>query len=155
MKISTSAGLKHSLKVYNAIKRSKQFSKIKIDEKYGNEIYVDTFYNGRETGFTFTIYPCMRGSRNITKMVWCVYEHRNSDQIILNGREYRADDHSDMPYDLPYKTDSKWDYIASFDYNQGNKCSARLIKEVKAYVKKLNKAKRDDIKAAIKNALKD
>ena len=85
-KIQYSAGLNNSLRVLNYLKKYKNIG----------EIYVNTLQNGRETGLTFIV---ERKNNNVEQkdfFTFCVYEHRNSDEIIINGKE------GFLSYELPY-----------------------------------------------------
>ena len=87
---------------------------IRDDERLKNvNILVRCFQNLREVGLTFTS----------NGMTYCIYEHRNSDAIIINGKK----DWTGCSGDLPYKTDSKWDAIKTFDFNKHLECADYLI----------------------------
>jgi|GEM_PF-2786110 len=85
------------------------------DEVYGIEIEVTEFDNCREHGYQYEV---TNGKQNV---VFCVYEHRNSDGLIINGcrKEYVSS------YG-PYNGESKYDYLASFSYNEHYKCASQL-----------------------------
>jgi hypothetical protein len=78
-------------------------------------IEIGEFDNCRESGFTYSL---LGGKQD---MVFCVYEHRNSDSIIINGcmRQH-------MKAYGPYNGDSKWDYLATFSYGDYTGCAERL-----------------------------
>lgn len=79
-------------------------------------VAVGTFTNCRECGLTFRV---MENGRAFT---WCVYEHRNSDDIIINGKEGYVSSNGD----LPYMADDKWSYITLFSYNQHYEVAEKL-----------------------------
>ena len=85
-------------------------------------ISIGAFTNCRENGLTFMF-------SEKKSFTWCVYEHRNSDEIILNG----AEGYISMNGELPYKSGSKYNYIAGFSYNQHYECAERLAKEIISY----------------------
>ena len=92
-----------------------------------NTICVGALQNCREQGYTFLVYNLNTGK----SFTWCTYEHRNSDGIIINGKEgYHCGSG-----DLPYKGDSKWDCIASFSYNEFDRAAKRLASEIIHFVK--------------------
>ena len=79
------------------------------------DIYVRCFHNRRENGLTFTALD--------TDWTFCVYEHRNSDQIIINGKK----GYTSLCGELPYKEEGdKWDYFKSFKYDQYHECYVYL-----------------------------
>lgn len=114
--ITVSQGLKISLVVLELLRNNEELKDIEID--------VGTFTNCRECGLTFKIMKT--GGKSFT---WCVYEHRNSDQIIVNGRE----GYISMNGELPYKADSKYDYLNSFDYGNYERCADYLAEEFKYF----------------------
>jgi hypothetical protein len=109
MRIELSNGLGVSLKVLKYLKRNKTLKSIK------GCIVIGTFTNCRECGLTF-----MYSEKK--SFTWCVYEHRNSDSIIINGKS----GYISMADDLPYCSDSKWDYLGEFSYNEHSKCADSL-----------------------------
>lgn len=115
--ITLSQGLLNSLFVLEYLRNNEDLKGIDID--------VGTFTNCRECGLTFKYY----GKKSFT---WCVYEHRNSDSIIINGKE----GYISMSDDLPYMADSKYKYLAEFSYNQHFKCSEKLAKMILDFHKK-------------------
>lgn len=78
---------------------------------------IGEFDNCREYGFTYSILG------GVQDMVFCVYEHRNSDQIIINGCK-RQDV---KPYG-PYNGTNKYDYLANFSYDQYAEAAEQLAK---------------------------
>jgi len=91
------------------------------------EVYVECFQNCRENGLTFTVHNNKGEGKT-----WCVYEHRNSDDIIVNSKN----DWTSFNGDLPYKADSKWVYDMAFRYDEISKCADYLKKEFLNYAKK-------------------
>lgn len=77
---------------------------------------VGEFYNCREEGFTYSL---LNGKQD---MVFCVYEHRNSDSIIINGCK-----RENMKSYGPYNGGSKWDYLYSFGYGEYSDCVEKLV----------------------------
>ncbi len=108
-------GLKVALIVLECIRDSDDLKDI--------EVGVGALMNCREQGLTF--YAANKKHKYFT---WCVYVHRNSDSIILNGKAGLLS----AAGELPYKGD-KWECIASFSYDNHLACAENLIKEIKDY----------------------
>lgn len=111
--IQMSSGLEISLKVLKLFKRNTELKKHKKIN-----IGIGTFTNCRECGLTFM---CDKGAKFFT---FCVYEHRNSDDIIINGKK----GYISLCGDLPYKGDSKYVYFKNFKYNQFQETADFLAK---------------------------
>lgn len=85
----------------------------------GTQLEIKEFDNCRESGY---MYRVIGAEQDIT---FSVYEHRNSDEIIINGcltenvQSYGA-----------YNGDSKWDYLNSFSYDQHYKTADQLSKHL-------------------------
>lgn len=96
-----------------------------------------TFDNCREYGVTFTV-PGWQ---------FCVYEHRNSDEICVQG----------CPVDLvqPYGPyggiRDKWDVLARANYEMYGAAAVSLIDALR-YVNQYPKATRQEVKAALARA---
>lgn len=118
--IEVAEGLKHSFRILNLLKRDKDLKSI--------EIYVRCFMNCRECGLTFTIYP---KSNRLESKTFCIYEHRNSDEIIINSKVGWGG-FSDQ---LPYKGESKYEYDVAFRYNEHEKCYLWLREKILKLVK--------------------
>ena len=101
-------GLNISLKILDLIKKDKDLKKYRI--------CVNCFQNCREMGLTFT------NLDSNDDMTYCVYEHRNSDDIIINGKK----NWTSFAGDLPYIGKTKYDCIASFRAGQIKECFLRL-----------------------------
>ena len=69
--ISIENGLEISLKVLEELKK----------HKLNKDVTIGTFTNCRECGLTFRVFGKEKS------FTWCVYEHRNSDEIIINGKQ--------------------------------------------------------------------
>lgn len=134
-RIEINPGIIAGMKVAEMLKQSPR-----LKDKF---VAVSTMQNGREQGLSFWVSsfaweqvedePGFRRERNTQKtFTWCVYEHRNSDALILNGKEGICNSAGD----LPYMTDSKWDYIAAVEPGEYRKLANRLIKEILAFYKK-------------------
>ncbi len=106
--ITLSQGLKNSLIVLEHLRDNTDLKDINI--------IIGTFTNCRECGLTFLM---SEGNKAFT---WCVYEHRNSDSIIINGKE----GYISCAGELPYIADSKWEYLAEFKYNEHYECAIKL-----------------------------
>lgn len=113
--ITLNQGLTNSLEVLKILKKDKDLK--------DKDIYVRGFHNGRETGLTFTVRSNKKPYDTIT---YCVYEHRNSDSIIVNSKK----NWTAFNGELPYKADSKWIYDASFSYGDYEGCAKFLKKKL-------------------------
>lgn len=103
--IQLTQGLVNSLVILELLRNDERLKKLTI--------YVNCFQNCREMGLTF----------GIGLMTYCIYEHRNSDQIIINGKKNWCG-HSG---DLPYSGEDKWSNIASFSPGKYDECAEYLI----------------------------
>jgi len=106
------SGLRISLVVLEILRNDEELKDV--------DVSVACFTNCRECGLTFTVYT----HPHFSQTTYCVYEHRNSDEIIVNHKE----DWCGMNGDLPYMADSKYKYDASFSYNEYEKC-AQFLKD--------------------------
>jgi len=89
-------------------------------------VAVGTFTNRRENGLTFRV------SKTDRAFTFCIYEHRNSDSIIINGKK----GYNTASGDLPYMKDSAFGYMASFSAGQYQECTDRLIEMIKKFYNK-------------------
>jgi hypothetical protein len=120
--IALSSGLKNSLVVLELLRNNEELKDIPVS--------VGTFTNSRECGLTFAII----GKQCFT---WCVYEHRNGDSIIINGKS----GYISMNGELPYIADSNWEYIASFEFGEYSQAAEKLSELVQDFWKKEKKMK--------------
>lgn len=85
------------------------------DNLQGKILEIKPFDNCRESGYMYRVL----GSKQ--DCTFCVYEHRNSDEIIINGcltqdvKSYGA-----------YGGSSKWDYLYRFSYDEYYAVAKRL-----------------------------
>ena len=107
--ISLSKGLEISLIILEQLRNMEKLKDI--------DVFVGTFTNREECGLTFKIIK-----KDLSYFTFCVYEHGNSDEIIING----IDGYITACGKLPYKSDNRWDYIAKFDYNQFLEAAEKL-----------------------------
>lgn len=104
------------------------------------DIHVGTFTNCREQGLTFCVSSTTENGEYFVfdAFTWCVYEHRNSDEIIINGKKGLIS----MNGDLPYMGESKWEYLASFSWGEYSECATKLADFMQEWARKgLVKAK--------------
>lgn len=114
MRIELSSWLVVSQEILKRLKKRKW-------ELKGIDIFVWTFTNCRECWYTYMV---SKGEKNFT---FCTYEHRNSDDIIINGKEWRIS----WNWDLPYISDSKWAYLWSAYYKEYDRATDILIERIK------------------------
>jgi hypothetical protein len=119
------AGLKNSLIVLEHLR-------VYEDDLEGISISVGAFTNCREQGLTFQVWNSNTGEY----FTYCIYEHRNSDQIIINGKEGIVS----LAGDLPYAEGNKYGYIESFPYNAHYECAEYLKDHIVAFAKTKHKA---------------
>jgi hypothetical protein len=114
--ISVSQGLKNSLIILEHLRNNEELNKL-------CDISVGAFTNCREVGLTFILTGVNDDSGNYLRgdihtgasvvFTYCIYEHRNSDSIIINGKEGYVTNNGE----LPYAGETKYDYLAEFPYN--------------------------------------
>lgn len=99
---------------------------------YYYNIHVGAFTNCREVGLTFAAlgwYDQDHRYHSITPFTWCVYEHRNSDEIIINGKEGLVS----LNGDLPYAGDSHHSYLASYSRGEYDLAAGKLADLIQEY----------------------
>lgn len=94
-------------------------------EKNDTHVVIYALQNCREQGYQYSVYS----RKTLKTFTWCTYEHRNSDQIIINGKEGI---HT-MSGDIPYKGD-KFNFIESFEYNQFYEAAEALSKMIIKFI---------------------
>ena len=123
--VTLSKGLINSLVILEFIRNN--------EELKNYDISVGTFTNCREAGLTFIVSGYTDKNREyhvIEPFTYCIYEHRNSDDIIINGKDGYISANGDLPYNGKYK----YDYIVAFEYNQHYECSCRLAELITNHV---------------------
>ena len=119
--IELSNWLEISLEILKRLKKRKK-------ELKWFEIVIWTFTNCRECWLTYMVNK--KWDRTI-KFTFCTYEHRNSDSIIINWKEWYISHN----WDLPYQWD-KYDYLWSVWPEEYDKATDVLIDEIKKYFNK-------------------
>ena len=94
-----------------------------LDDDDYLDIEVGEFDNCRESGFTY------RALNSAIDFTFCVYEHRNSDQLIINGCLTK-----DVKHYGPYGSNDKYFSYARFSYNQHYDCASRLLELISSVV---------------------
>lgn len=123
--LQLTSGLKNSLLVLELLRNNEELC-TKCD------ITVGTFTNCRENGLTFVVLGYYDDAGQLISeslhqaFTYCVYEHRSSDTIIINGKP----GYVSMCGDLPYKSDSSSDYIQSFMYDDYMGCAEDLAQRI-------------------------
>lgn len=120
--ITLSSGLQNSLVVLQHLRANCDIEEF--------DISVGTFTNCRECGLTFVLHNFTRKANQI--FTFCIYEHRNSDKIIINGKEGQRTCNGD----LPYQGESKDTFIAEFHYNEHFKCAKKLAELIEEFYEK-------------------
>ena len=119
--ITLSMGLKNSIIVLEHLRN--------MEEPEDTPISIGTFTNCRECGYTFLVM-----NEKGKAFTWCIYEHRNSDSIIINGKK----GYVSLNGDLPYIGKTSSDCIASFDWNEHWECADKLKELIKEFYNKEN-----------------
>lgn len=122
-KFELSSGLQVSIKILELLKKRKDIN--------ASCISIGTFTNCRECGYTYMITD---GSYD-NWFTFCTYEHRNSDDIVINGKTGLVN----MNDELPYNGDSKYDFLASFRYDDYEGAVSKLVELINDVVKKATK----------------
>ena len=110
--------LKNSFEVLNRLKKRTEINNF--------EIVIWAFTNCREVWFTFLIHHYDEIKKEFKIKTFCVYEHRNSDSIIINWKDWYITHN----WDLPYATDSKWWYLWSAWFEEYDKATDILVNEI-------------------------
>jgi hypothetical protein len=137
IRVEKSAGLLISEIVSRILENILLYS-VRANEEVTETLSIGTFQNGREEGYTYTVSRWEETTKNAlseeaqkkleeihSTFTWCTYEHRNSDNIIVNGRGGRL-----MPDELPYIGESKYDYLGSFRYDEYGKAAQLLADQI-------------------------
>jgi hypothetical protein len=124
--IHVSKGLKNSLIVLEHLRNHEELNKL-------CDISVGAFTNCRENGLTFILTGINDDSGNYLRgdihtgasvvFTYCIYEHRNSDSIIINGKEGYVTNNGE----LPYAGETKSDYLAEFPCNAHTETADKLV----------------------------
>lgn len=115
-KISLTPGIEISMEI---LKRLREREEIKMFD-----IYIGTFTNCREVWYTYMINHKSSTWEHRVK-TFCTYEHRNSDKIIINWRDW----YISMSWDLPYAWD-KYDYLGAAPYQDYDGATDILVREI-------------------------
>jgi hypothetical protein len=121
--ITLSKGLSISLQILEQLRND--------EDLINYTVTVKTLTNARECGLVFIVNGCIKDGKYecFKPFTFCTYEHRNSDNIIINGLEGYHDNNGS----LPYKGKSKYEYIAEFSYNQVYEAAEALTKLIREY----------------------
>lgn len=82
-----------------------------------SNVTATSFYNSREWGNAYTVMTPDGGTRTFS-----VYEHRNSDSIIINGKN----NWKGVDEELPYAGDSKQAFFAEFGPDERQRAASTL-----------------------------
>lgn len=133
MRINKRIGLLISETIYNNVLMLLESSNRMYNKS--ETIHVGVFTNCRECGYT---YMCM--AENGKTFTFCTYEHRNSDAIIINGKE----GHISFNGDLPYCADNKYTNLSEYAYGEYLLTAQKLLKLIENFFDK-NKNKVNNI----------
>lgn len=151
--ISKNRGLEIAERIYVRLRKNKKLA------KSGAHVAVYAMQNGREHGYIFACMETIRTAQldpqehddkyESRSFSWTVYEHRNSDAIVING----AEGYLHMSGELPYKGD-KWDVLASFSYNEYDKAATALARMIMKWHAKVEADRVKNERARTRAALK-
>lgn len=119
--ITLASGLVNSLIILEFMRNNEEIRHI--------DIAVGAFTNCREAGLTYKVTGYNKDNKYVPceNFTFCTYEHRNSDEIIINGKP----GYINLNGDLPYKEGDKYHFIASFRYNQHYEAANKLAELIK------------------------
>lgn len=122
--ITISKGLINSFIILEYLRNNEELKHI--------DIHVGAFTNCREVGLTFMVASTYKEGMyyGVKPFTWCIYEHRNSDEIIINGKE----GYISLNGDLPYRADSKYVYFEAFSYHEHMKAADTLARFITSWV---------------------
>lgn len=126
--ISIEQGLVNSLIVLELLRNNESLNDF--------DVTIGTFTNCRECGLTFRV----SGNKETGSFTWCVYEHRNSDQIIVNGKP----GYVCLNGELPYRDGTKWDYLQAFSPGDYENVAEYLVSSIADHFSK-EAAPKDDL----------
>lgn len=92
----------------------------KLEQYDIDNVFVSDFHNGREYGNVYTVMQ-----PDGSPMSFSVYEHRNTDSIIINGKRNWDGE------ELPYAADSKNAFFAEFSRNDFDQAADALAMYMK------------------------
>jgi hypothetical protein len=105
--------------LYNILIFPEKDLKPVLDRLGVENVQVKPLLNGRENGLVFTVKDAYGESRS-----FAIYEHRNTDSLIINGRENWDPTDKDDP--LPYAGGSKNEFFAEFGPNEHKQLAETL-----------------------------
>ena len=123
-RISFDEGIAISQIIVNILQRNTTLDETL--EKTDSNVYITSMQNCREQGFAYWVY----GNRSKKSFTWCTYQHRNSDSIIVNGKEGMLTNSGD----LPYTSNDKHIYLSGFSYSEYEKAADFLANQIIDFV---------------------
>lgn len=145
-------GRLYNQKAYLALAFPENELKDALKEAGVKNVKIDSFTNGREVGNIYTVYQPDGNTRSFS-----VYEHRNSDSIIING----STNWSKESEELPYASNHKNGFFAEISYSDTKRAAGTLAYFMKEAQKGeleddatlVNKAERLDWNAILREQL--
>jgi len=135
------SGNPYDQKAYLALAFPNEELKNSLKENGVKNVKVDAFVNGREVGNVYTVYQPDGNTRSFS-----VYEHRNTDSIIINGLTNWNKDSGD----LPYASSNKHGYFAEISFGDTKQAADSLA----FFMKEAQKGDLPDDKYLVENAEK-
>lgn len=117
-------GLMSQQQVYNVLVFPEKDLKPVLDRLGIDQVEISPLVNGRENGLVYTVRDPYGETRSFV-----IYEDRNSDSLIINGRENWDPTNKDDP--LPYAGTTKHEFFAEFgpgDFKQAAETTGYFLK---------------------------
>lgn len=104
--------------------------------RYDAEVNVGRYENCREQGYIFSV-QYKSEQRN-----YCVYEHRNSDQLCVVVFDALTTDTPKKELVWDAMGDSKWNFTKSFGFGEIVSCGDYIIEDMKEFINKIQETKK-------------
>jgi hypothetical protein len=98
---------------------------------YDAEVYVGRYENCREQGYIFSV------RYNGKQRNYCVYEHRNSDQICVVVFDALTTDTPQKELVWNAMGDNKWNFTKSFGFGEIVSCGDYIVEDIKEFINKV------------------
>ena len=131
------AEAKDNQQVYLAFGFPHKELKEEMDKQGIGNVFVSFMQNGRENGLTYTVMAPDASTRTFV-----VYEHRNKDSIVINGKQNWDGE------GLPYSGDSKESFYDESEY----KDYTRVAKNLAFFMKEAQEGRLKDDQTLVRNA---
>lgn len=106
------------------------------NQKYLADVFVGRYENCREQGYIFSV------QYNGEQRNYCVYEHRNSDQLCVVVFDVLTLDTPQKELVWDAMGDSKWNYTKAFGCGEIASCCDYIIEDMKEFINKVQESKK-------------